>query len=257
MATGSKTTVTIDLKLPTKWEDLSDKQLRYVFALLAQGFTATEVKAYCLHRWAGLKVLHRYGNVWACKHDGLQFILAAEQVERATHALDWLDSVPTLPVRLAKIGSHRAIDAQFHGVPFETFIVCDNLYQGYLATKQDKLLDELAAHLYGTQRIRLTEVERVSVFYWFVSLKTFFARVFKHFFHPVSNASGDDGNMFEQQQSQYEQLQNAVNAQIRALTKGDVTKEQQVLSLDTWRALTELDCQAREYEELERKYPMK
>ena len=76
--------ISIDLKLPTGWEDLSDKQLRYVFALLAQGFTATEVKAYCLHRWAGLKVLHRYGNVWACKHDGLQFILAAEQVERAT-----------------------------------------------------------------------------------------------------------------------------------------------------------------------------
>ena len=42
--------ISIDLKLPTKWEDLSDKQLRYVFALLAQGFTATEVKAYCLHR---------------------------------------------------------------------------------------------------------------------------------------------------------------------------------------------------------------
>lgn len=257
MATGSKSTVSIDLKLPTKWEDLSDKHLRYVFALLAQGYTATEVKAYCLHRWAGLKVLHRYGNVWACKHDGLNFVLAAEQVERATHALDWLDSVPTLPVRLAKIGSHHAIDAQFQGVPFETFIVCDNLYQGYLATKQDNLLDELAAHLYGTQRIRLTEAERVSVFYWFASLKTFFARVFKHFFQPVSNASGDDGNMFEQQQSQYEQLQNAVNAQIRALTKGDVTKEQLVLSLDTWRALTELDCQAREYEELERKYPMK
>ena len=62
--------ISIDLKLPTKWEDLTDKQLRYVFALLAQGFTATEVKAYCLHRWAGLKVLHRYGKLWACKHDG-------------------------------------------------------------------------------------------------------------------------------------------------------------------------------------------
>ena len=82
--------ISIDLKPPTKWEDLSDKQLRYVFALLAQGFTATEVKAYCLHRWAGLKVLHRYGNLWAYKHDGLNFVLAAEQVERATHALDWL-----------------------------------------------------------------------------------------------------------------------------------------------------------------------
>ena len=258
MATSSKPTRTnIDLKLPTRWEDLSDKQLRYVFALLSQGFTATEVKTYCLHRWAGLKVLHRYGKLWACKHDGLQFVLAAEQVERATHALDWLDTLPPLPVRLAKIGSHRAIDAQFQGVPFETFIVCDNLYHGYLATKQDNLLDELAAHLYGTQRIKLTAAERVGVFYWFASLKTFFAKVFKHFFQPIGNASGADGNMFEQQQSQYEQLQNAVNAQIRALTKGDITKEAEVLSLDTWRALTELDAQAREYEEINQKFPNK
>ncbi|MBO5629880.1 MAG: hypothetical protein J5965_12490 [Aeriscardovia sp.] len=61
--------ISIDLKLPTKWEDLSGKQLRYVFALLAQGYTATEVKAYCLCRWAGLKVLHRYdNNDWAWRH---------------------------------------------------------------------------------------------------------------------------------------------------------------------------------------------
>ena len=50
-----KNKITIDLKLPTGWEDLSDKQLLYVFALLSQGFTATEVKAYCLCLWAGLK----------------------------------------------------------------------------------------------------------------------------------------------------------------------------------------------------------
>ena len=144
--------ISIDLKLPTGWEVLTDKHLRYVFALLSQGFTATEVKAYCLCRWAGLKVLHRYGNNgWACRHGKQEFILTAEQVERATHALGWLDSVPTLPVRLAKIGSHRAIDAQFQGVPFETFIVCDNLYQGYLSTRQDDLLDELASHLYSSK----------------------------------------------------------------------------------------------------------
>ncbi|MBQ9217302.1 MAG: hypothetical protein IJ160_03885 [Muribaculaceae bacterium] len=249
--------ISIDLKLPKKWEDLSDKQLRYVFALLAQGFTATEVKAYCLHRWAGLKVLQRYGNVWACKHDGLNFVLAAEQVERATHALDWLDNVPSMPVRIARIGRHRAVPADFEGVPFETFIVCDNLYQGYLATKQDDLLDELAAHLYDTKRIKLTAAERVSVFYWFASLKGFLAKVFKHFFQPIAGASGADGNMIEHGGSQYEMLQNAVNAQIRALTKGDITKEKEVLSLDTWRALTELDAQAREYEELIRKFPTK
>ena len=41
-----------------------------------------------------------------------------------------------------------------------------------------------------------------------------------------------------------------MNAQIRALTKGDVTKEAEILALDTWRALTELNAQAKEYKQL-------
>ena len=45
-----------------------------------------------------------------------------------------------------------------------------------------------------------------------------------------------------------------MNAQIRALTKGDITKERDILNMDTWRALTELDALAREYEEINRKY---
>ena len=266
--------ITIDLKLPTKWEDLTDKQLRYLYGLLSQGFPAQQVKTYCLFRWSGMQVMHRYGKGWYCKFAKDEFVLLASQVNAAIASLDWLDTLPTMPVRLAKIGSHRAIDAQFQGVPFETFIVCDNLYQGYLATKQDELLDEMASHLYTSKfrgerlevidrlgrlftpyTLHLTQTERISVFYWFASLKSFFAKVFKHFFKPIDNASGDNGNMFEQQQSQYELLQNAVKAQIRALTKGDITKEAEVLVLDTWRALTELDAQAQEYEELNKRVP--
>ena len=246
--------ITIDLKLPTGWEDLTDKQLRFVFGMIAFGMSSAKLKAHCLFKWSGLQVLHKYGNDWFCKLGKQKFVLTVEQVEQATHALDWLDNVPSMPVRISQIGKYRALKADFEGVPFETFIVCDNLYQGYLATRQDNLLDELAAHLYETKRITLTEAERVSVFYWFASLKTFFAKVFKHFFKPIDNASGDNGNMFEQQQSQYELLQNAVNAQIRALTKGDITKEAEVLALDTWRALTELDAQAQEYEEINRQF---
>ena len=63
--------------------------------------------------------------------------------------------------------------------------------------------------------------------------------------------------MIGQEKSQYELLNESVNAQIRALTKGDVTKEKDVLALDTWRALTELDALAKEYEEFNRKYPSK
>lgn len=37
---------------------------------------------------------------------------------------------------------------------------------------------------------------------------------------------------------------------IRALTGGDITKEERILKMDTWRALTELDAKARESERL-------
>ena len=35
-----------------------------------------------------------------------------------------------------------------------------------------------------------------------------------------------------------------MNMQIRALTGGDITKEKEVLKMDCWRALTELDAKA-------------
>lgn len=44
---------------------------------------------------------------------------------------------------------------------------------------------------------------------------------------------------------------------IRALTKGDITKEREILALDTHRALTELDAQAKEYQELDKTLPKK
>ena len=69
MATSSETTVNIDLKLPTRWEDLTEKQLRYLFGLLAQDFPATQIKTYCLFRWSGMQVMCRYGKGWWCKFD--------------------------------------------------------------------------------------------------------------------------------------------------------------------------------------------
>ena len=255
-----KDTKTIDIKLPTRWEELTQKQLRYLFGLIAQGYSIDEVKAFSFFCWSGLRILHRYGdNGYMCKKGKLHIVLTAAQVTAAVASLDWLKSLPATPIRLERIGSHRAIAADFQGVPFEIFIICDNLYQGFISTQNDKLLDEMASHLYTSSRFssqihRLTPAERISIFYWFASLKAMFSREFRNFLQPVTS---DNANLLDSGRSQYEILTAAVNAQIRALTKGDVTKESEVLALDTWRALTELDALAREYQELNSKYPSK
>ena len=95
----------------------------------------------------------------------------------------------------------------------------------------------------------LDGVERISVMYWWASLKNYFNAEFKYFFNGLPDGSSSSLTG--------EQVKAAMNAQIRALTGGDITKEKEVLAMDTWRALTELDAKARDYQELERKYPSK
>ena len=245
----------INLIVPRSWEELSQEQLKYYFFVLTMCRSAAEVKTYCLCRWSGLEVLYPYGEGFMCRHEQREFVLQPLQVAAAIQSLDWTDTLPTSPVRLERIGKYRALPADFQEVPFETFIICDNLYQGYLSAKDVQLLDDLARVLYQSAKVRPDAAERIGIFYWFASLKEMFARQFKHFFQPLSAQS--DGNMFDQSRSQYEIIYHAVNAQIRALTKGDVTKEKEVLAIDTWRALTELDALAKEYEEFNRKYPNK
>ena len=255
--TKRKDILRINLVVPKSWEELTQEQLKYYYFVLTMSQSAAEVKTYCLCRWSGLEVLYPFGTGFMCRHEGREFLLKPQQVAAAIQALDWADTLPTRPVRLERIGKYRALPADFQEVPFEIFIICDNLYQGYLSAKADQLLDDLARVLYKSAKVKPDPAERVGVFYWFASLKEMYARQFKHFFKPISNAGDADGNMFEQTKSQYEILYEAVNSQIRALTKGDVTKEKEVLAIDTWRALTELNALAKEYDEFNSKYPQK
>ncbi|MBQ1268128.1 MAG: hypothetical protein IIY03_01385, partial [Muribaculaceae bacterium] len=127
-------------------------------------------------------------------------------------------------------------------------------YQGYLHTNDDSLIDEMMKVLYDGWNSKGLPLERISTFYWFASLKQYFAKTFHHFFQQTG---GTDGNLLGSAKSIGEQVTEAMNAQIRALTKGDITKEKEVLAMDCWRALTELNAQAKEFEELNRKYPNK
>lgn len=60
-----KDSKTINLKLPTRWEELTQKQLRYLFSLIAQGYSIDEVKAFCLFRWNKITILHRIDDMKA------------------------------------------------------------------------------------------------------------------------------------------------------------------------------------------------
>lgn len=241
-------TISINFLVPQGWHELSDKQLRYVYQLLADEFATDEIKTLCLLQWSGTKVIGRQDTgAYLLKRGKLLFEVTPLTLAELLPHLDWLAAIPTVPVRLSKINRQHALQADFSEVPFETFIICDNLYQGYLQTQNDELLDQLGATLYG-KSMAFKPYERISIFYWFAALKDSLSHKYSDFFQPISAATG--GNLLC---SSAPSVEDAMNAQIRALTKGDVTKEKEVLALDTHRALTELNAQAREYRELNAK----
>lgn len=246
----------IDVAVPMGWHELSDAQLRYAFELIARNYTSDEIKTLCLCRWAGLSVRHRHNSDFICRLGNRTFRLSALQIAECLSALDWLDTIPPQPVCISRIGRYRPFAADFSEVAFEKFIICDNLYQGYLATRRDDLLDQLASILYNhnLSTHNLSPAHRVSVFYWFASVKDLFARLYPNFFQ---TASQPDNLLGGNRLPSGAQIQQAVNTMIRALTKGDITKEREILSLDTNRALTELDAQAREYKEINEKMQKK
>lgn len=239
-------TISINFQIPASWSELSDKQLRYVYQLIANDMSTEELQTLCLLQWSSTKVVGRQDSgSYLLKKGKILFEATPLTIAELLPNFAWLGSIPTNPARPSKLKHRAALAADFQGVPFETYIVVDNLYQGYLTTQSDDLLDELASVLYPGIKTPLAPWERIAIFYWVASLKDFFARRYPDFLQPVAAQSGE--NLLG---SSLPNVEEAMNAQIRALTKGDVTKESEILALDTWRALTELNAQAREYKEL-------
>lgn len=109
-------------------------------------------------------------------------------------------------VRISKINRSPALPADFSEVSFETYIICDNLYQGYIATQDEELLDQLGSTLYDKE-IKFKPCECVCIFYWFASLKNCIVLKYSKFFvrfapeapygddfQPMEDAIG--GNLF-------------------------------------------------------------
>lgn len=242
---------TISITVPRSWNELTDQQLYFLYRLICENIDSSQIKTLCLLKWANIKIKHRYADGYEVKRGKDSFVVTPELLAVAINALDWIDDFPAVPVRISKIKRNKALPADLQGVPLEKYLYCDNLYQGFLHTQNHSLLLDMARILYNAPRLHLNQIEKISIFYWWTALKSLLSHSFPTFFQPAGVSSQAD--MLNENIGQ--QLREAMNTQIRALTKGDITKEKEVLSMDLWRAFAELEAQAKEYEEIKRKYP--
>lgn len=237
----------LDLNVPTAWHELSQKQLDTALRLLVCLHATNAQVAFFLHV-TGITVVSTDTEGYVCEthdSDGLhRFRLRLADLTDAIGTLDWMLEPPLLPVRLESIGNAHALDERLHDFRFEDYLYCENLYQSYLASKVSECLDNMLRELYkGSFKGHfISDADRLNVFNWWAGLKNLFSSTFPNLFRTSSGSSVID----------QERLMAMVNAQVRALTGGDVTKTQAVYDTDVWIALAELDAKAADAERQQR-----
>ena len=241
------------ISLPNSWEVLDDEQLLFFFRQVARDLPMNEVLALCVCKWAELVVLchtDKHAYLIKDKKSKRQVVLADWQITFAARQLAFLGDFSHTPVRISVLHGAKAVANDLQALAFEDYLACENYYQGFLHTQSMECLAEMAHLLYPklSDKACLEKAELLSVFYWFASVKANFTRLFPHFF---TNIPQEKSNLLGNADLGIgEELRQAMNAQIRALTGGDITKEAAILQMDCRRALTELDAKAQEAQEL-------
>lgn len=234
---------TINVNMPTRWPELSQEELRMVFGVKAVA-AHDAVPTFVFFALSGMRVLYCRGGRFACrcktpagkKNLWIDPAVLAELIA----PLDFLNEPGAEPVRLDVMRKRHAVDACLHGVPFSDYLKLENLYQGFLSSKDPAILTEMADILYeGKPFGKLHDYEQLNILNWVVQVKNLFASQFSNFFQPAAGETSTS-------------MLDVMNCEIRALTGGDVTKEDTILNTDCWRALTELDFLAKEAEEFRR-----
>lgn len=247
----------LHLHCPKSWAELSQQQLHYVLDLLGCGlYNDVEIRTYMLFRFCAIEVRKRRHTSVSCRvrldtGKWHHFDIQNWQVQDMIGQLSFINSFEGFGRGLESVGDFTAADEQLSDYKFGWFLVCEKNYAAYINTKDAKYLDILAQWLYmyddepvakSDKKLDTDAAIQMSVFLWFSDLKKRYARMYPNFYKPADKVGGS-----------YNFLE-SYNAQLRALTDGDVTKEEEVKSVSCLRALTELDAKAREAEEFKRKY---
>lgn len=251
-----------NFKAPSTWAELSEEQLRYVLSVMSIHHDHIVIKCYLLARFCGLTV-HKYTRTgWKCSvkcdesgengdakigkvRERVLYISAAEILSLLKN-FDFIDKFTDFrPLQRASDVLLTAVDSMLHDVSFYDYLNIEKNYQLFMLNQEDKFLSKMAHLMYRTadgsadETAHFEPYELLGVFMWFSSVKEYFAANFTHFFKPAREGG----------ELRRVDILPAMQAQIRALTDGDVTKQQAVYNTDCWAALTELDNKAREAEE--------
>lgn len=247
----------INISVPLDWSDLSQKNLRCLLRCICSlsksitvaidDFGWAKVFTDFILRYNGIKVIGRFDDFYLFRKEGTDFQCPADVWAQSCLLMNWAKEIPESPVRLECVQKHCPIcDIQLQNLSLENYLALENYWQSFNAYTAPEALICMTEILYGCEGISPSSEELMSVTVWWASVKKLLSFTFPNFLRPAAQGSEEFSSL---------ELRRNTDAIIRALTKGDVTKRESVLKIPLWEALAELDALAREYDEINKKYP--
>ena len=247
---------TIDITLPKSWLALTDKMYKTVCKAFATAhLSVLDIKIALMLRWANMTICQSEENHHLIKiktGKTVQLIeLSDEEIYNLSTMMNWLEDLPPVSLRPAMICGRRARDRGLESLTFEQFIILDNTLQGYIATLDNRLLLQIGKILYPDntllglfRRFRPKPWQMTAILFWISGAKKMFAKRYPTFFQPAAG---------KQKRIDADIIRRNVETMLRALTKGDITKDRQIRDAPLYAALAELEAIAIESEQLKAK----
>ena len=216
---------------------------------MATGAAGAALTAKAFLIFAGLKP---EGEDIYRNRSGFLMKIGVRQIAAAAMRLDFLTKMPTAAVRLdrAEDGTPCKTGADFEDATFGEFLHTDGLFLMYLnnpGANADRL-SEIAIMLYPgiTDAAAASPLMNANIIIWLSGLKKKLAGMYPYLFAAPA-ATGYE----ETAEEVAARSRRATLSMIRALTGGDITKENDILHTAAHSALNELNEKAREAKELE------
>ena len=251
MKTEKKTPpISFNVSLPKSWEELTQEQLLAVFRLMAYGESGPALMTQAFLIFAGLKP---DGEDIYRNRAGFLIKIGVNQIAAAALRLEYLTTVPRAAVRLdhALDGTPCKTGANLEDATFGEFLHTDGLFLMYLnnpGANADRLA-EIAIMLYPgiTDAAAASPLMNANIIIWLSGLKKQLAGMYPYLFAAPAAADYE-----ETPEEAAARRRRATLSMIRALTGGDITKENDILQTAAHSALNELNEKAREAKELEK-----
>ncbi len=229
----------INITLPERWDQLSEKQLEYVAKLFLREIPTVDLITHCFFRFSGIKILQKDpvmldGELcYQFKKSGSgRFPLDIDLTTSIIQRLEWLTGEITLFHNPEKIKKYTGCHFKLYGLTLEQWLVADQMYIGFAKTKDIKFLDNMLAILYTSPGEQLNDSSSLEdrskrfrrvprfrkylVFMWYTSVKLWLRIKYPYLF------SDGPGSTIGQSANDY------VMGLLSALNEGDVTHNPQI-----------------------------